>query len=144
MSSLPPIVTPALLSSIRCHPNLPAHMWYCIAATTLSQLNRPDEIPKVYQYALQHGAGRADVAVPSRNEMLRISRRIREALVKAAAVGGVPKVIIIWLASRNGTCTHAHDKRILDNQCALGTKESDPGRSARRPQRRSVSDRPSV
>ncbi|KAK3997638.1 hypothetical protein QBC44DRAFT_315274 [Cladorrhinum sp. PSN332] len=93
MSSLPAIVTPALLSSIRSHPNLPAHTWYCIAATTLSQLNRPDEIPKVYQYALQNGAGRADVGVPGQNEKLRISRRIREALVKAAAVGGVPKTI---------------------------------------------------
>ncbi|KAK4227059.1 hypothetical protein QBC38DRAFT_205613 [Podospora fimiseda] len=86
MTSLPAIITPTLLSSLRSHPNLPAHTWYCIAATTLSQLNRPDEIPKVYQFALQN-------APPDREEKLRISRRIREALVKAAAVGGVPKTI---------------------------------------------------
>lgn len=91
MSSLPAaIVTPALLSSIRSYPNLPAHTWYFIAATTLSQLNRPDEVCKVFQHALRHGqAG----AAPGRDEQLRISRRMREALVKAAAVGGVPRVL---------------------------------------------------
>ncbi|KAK4241126.1 hypothetical protein C8A03DRAFT_41424 [Achaetomium macrosporum] len=92
MSSLPAIVTPSLLSSIRSHPNLPGHTWYLITATTLSQLNRPDEIPKVYLYALRHGAGPAD-SVASVDEQLRISRRMREALIKAAAVGGVPRTI---------------------------------------------------
>ncbi|AEO63244.1 uncharacterized protein THITE_2108207 [Thermothielavioides terrestris NRRL 8126] len=92
MSALPGIITPALISSIRNHPNLPAHTWYFIAATTLSQLNRPDEIPKVYQHAVRHGHGPAD-DVPSRDEQLLISRRMREALIKAAAVGGVPRTI---------------------------------------------------
>lgn len=89
--SLPAIVTPALLSSIRSHPNLPGHTWYFIAATTLSQLNRPDEIPKIYQHALHHGPSAAD-CVPSHDEKLAISRRMREALIKVAPVGGVPKV----------------------------------------------------
>ncbi|KAL2259555.1 hypothetical protein VTK26DRAFT_6727 [Humicola hyalothermophila] len=92
MSSLPGIVTPALLSSIRSRPNLPTHTWYIIAATTLSQLNRPDEIQKVYQHALDHGPGQAD-AVPSHDEKMSISRRMREALIKVAAVGGVPRTI---------------------------------------------------
>lgn len=96
MGSLPAIVTPALLSSIRSHPNLPAHTWYFVAATTLSQLNRPDEIPKVYQHALSHGADCA----PSHDEKLRISRRMREALIKAAAVGGVPRVFPSVLSLR--------------------------------------------
>jgi alkylhydroperoxidase/carboxymuconolactone decarboxylase family protein YurZ len=90
MGSLPAIITPALLSSIRNHPNLPRHTWYFIAATTLSQLNRPDEISKVYQYALRHGP---DDGTPNQDEKLRVSRRIREALIKAAAVGGVPRVV---------------------------------------------------
>jgi len=89
MSSLPVILTPAFLSSIRNHPNLPRHTWYLIAATTLSQLNRPDEIPKLYQDALQYDSGDA---VSDHDEKLRISRRMREALIKAAAVGGVPRV----------------------------------------------------
>lgn len=90
MSSLPAIVTPALLSSLRSHPGLPGHAWYFIAATTLSQLNRPDEIPKIYQHALRHGLGDT---VPSQDEKLCITRRVREALIKAAAVGGVPRVV---------------------------------------------------
>jgi hypothetical protein len=71
---------------------LPGHTWYFIAATTLSQLNRPDEIPKVYQHALHHGSSAAD-SLPSQDEKLAISRRMREALIKVAPVGGVPKVI---------------------------------------------------
>ncbi|KAK4044847.1 AhpD-like protein [Parachaetomium inaequale] len=90
MSSLPAVITPALLSSLRSHPALPRHTWYFIAATTLCQLNRPDEISKVYQHALRHGPGDA---APSHDEQLRISRRMREALIKAAAVGGVPRTI---------------------------------------------------
>ena len=90
MSSLPAIITPALLSSLRSHSSLPGHTWYLVAATTLSQLNRPDEIPKVYQHALRHGSG--DTA-PNQDEKLRISRRMREALIKVAAVGGVPRVL---------------------------------------------------
>ncbi|KAK4162740.1 hypothetical protein QBC43DRAFT_72364 [Cladorrhinum sp. PSN259] len=103
MSSLPAVITPALLNSMRSHPNLPAHTWYCIAATTLSQLNRPDEIPKVYQYALQHDSGRAEGGASSQDEKLRISRRMREALVKAAAVGGVPKTINALLELKKAT-----------------------------------------
>lgn len=94
MSSLPAIITPALLSSIRSHPNLPNHTWYFIAATTLSQLNRPDEIPKVYQHALTHGPDHRD-GLPSQDEKLCISRRMREALIKVAPVGGVPKVGVL-------------------------------------------------
>jgi len=89
--SLPSIVTPALLSSIRSHPNLPRHTWYYIAATTLTVLNRPDEIPKVYKHAIDHGPDCVD-KLPNHDEQLKISRRMREALVKTAAIGGLPKV----------------------------------------------------
>ncbi|KAL2142468.1 hypothetical protein VTI28DRAFT_1116 [Corynascus sepedonium] len=100
MSSLPVILTPAFLSSIRNHPNLPRHTWYLIAATTLSQLNRPDEIPKLYQDALQYDSGDA---VSDHDEKLRISRRMREALIKAAAVGGVPRTINALIELRKVT-----------------------------------------
>ncbi|KAK4191406.1 hypothetical protein QBC35DRAFT_12235 [Podospora australis] len=103
MNNLPCIATPTLLTSIRSRPNLPAHTWYFIAAATLSQLNRPDEIPKVYQFALKHGPGRADDAAPSHEEKLRISRRMREALVKVSAIGGVPRTINALLELKNVT-----------------------------------------
>lgn len=94
MSPLPAIVTPALLSSIRKHPNLPHHTWYFLTATTLSLLNRPDEIPTVYNHAIDCGAGAED-SKPDVDEQMKISRRMREALVKAGAIGGMPKVNII-------------------------------------------------
>ncbi|KAI9873920.1 MAG: bifunctional AP-4-A phosphorylase/ADP sulfurylase, partial [Pleopsidium flavum] len=90
--SLPAIVTPALLSSIRGHPQLPLHSWYFIAGVTLSVLNRPDEIPKVFQYAVERGMGNTDTK-PQHEEQLEIARKMREALVKAAPIGGLPKAI---------------------------------------------------
>lgn len=89
--AIAPIMTPALLSALRRHPHLPRNAWPLVAATTLSALNRPDEIPGVYAHALEHGQGAAD-ARPGDEEQLAISRRVREALVKSSAVSGMPKV----------------------------------------------------
>ncbi|MCJ1392857.1 hypothetical protein MMC18_005729 [Xylographa bjoerkii] len=90
--SLPALVTPALLSSIRGHPQLPQHSWYFIAGVTLSVLNRPDEIANVFKHALETGPGRTD-AKPEYDEQLQMARKMREALVKAAPIGGLPKAI---------------------------------------------------
>jgi hypothetical protein len=85
-----PIITPALLSYIRRQPNLPRNSWYFITATTLSALNRPDELPKVYTHAMEEDPSMAEVN--GQESHLSISRRMREALIKASAVGGMPKV----------------------------------------------------
>ncbi|KAJ9142698.1 AhpD-like protein [Pleurostoma richardsiae] len=108
-ASTPTVVTPALLASIRRHPNLPRHTWYFIAATTLSMLNRPDEIPKVYKYAIDSGSDERD-APPSPDEQLSISRRMREALIKASAVGGLPKTINALLELKKETPPHLLDE----------------------------------
>lgn len=90
--TLPAIATPALLASIRAHPQLPLHTWYFITGVTLSVLNRPDEIPKVFQYALEKGVEHgADARPPKHEERLEIARKMREALVKMAPIGGLPK-----------------------------------------------------
>jgi len=109
MSALPSIITPALLSAIRTHPNLPHHTWYFITATTLSVLNRPDELPKLYKYVLDYGADPISSA-PSPDEQLKISRRLREALVKAGAIGGLPKSINSLLALKAVTPEHLLDE----------------------------------
>lgn len=95
--TLPAVLTPSLLSSIRAHPHLPQHTWYFIAGVTLSVLNRPDEIPKVFSYALEHGVDAAyDKELGQKElahaEQLRIARKLRESLVKSAAIVGLPKV----------------------------------------------------
>ncbi|KKF95417.1 putative protein C17D11.03c [Ceratocystis platani] len=101
-SALAPIITPTLLSAIRTQPNLPSNTWYFITATALSILNRPDEISSVYKYALSHGPGSFDNS-PGDNEKLGMTRRIREALVKSAAIGGLPKTINALLELKQAT-----------------------------------------
>ena len=88
---LPSLLTPALLSAIRGQPHLPSHAWYFVAGVALSVLNRPDDIADVFKHALEKGPARVD-AKPGHDEQLVIARKMREALVKAAAIGGLPKV----------------------------------------------------
>ncbi|KAF7547835.1 hypothetical protein G7Z17_g7449 [Cylindrodendrum hubeiense] len=102
MASAAPILTPALLAAIRRQPDLPLNSWYFITATTLSILNRPDELPRVYKQAIEEGL---DITgdLSQREGQLNVSRRIREALVKASAVGGLPKTINALLALKAAT-----------------------------------------
>lgn len=106
---LPAVITPALLSTIRSYPRLPHNTWYLLAATALSTLNRPDEIRKVYTHALEHGGGAKDQK-PSQEEQLQITRRTREALVKSAAIIGLPKTINALFAMKGVTPKHLLDE----------------------------------
>ncbi|KAL8774691.1 MAG: hypothetical protein Q9209_000630 [Squamulea sp. 1 TL-2023] len=85
-----------MVSSIRLTPHLPPQSWYLIAGVTLSTLNKPDEIPHVFQDAIERDGG-------SQQTQLDIARRMREALVKAAAIGGLPKSINALLALKKVT-----------------------------------------
>lgn len=75
----------SLLSSIHLTPNLPPQSWYLIAGVTLSALNRADDVSDVFEYAIEKDGSSAEAR-------LQIARRMREALVKAAPIGGLPKV----------------------------------------------------
>ncbi|RKK93190.1 hypothetical protein BFJ68_g13385 [Fusarium oxysporum] len=98
-----PILTPTLLAAIRKQPNLPRNTWYFITATTLSALNRPEELPEVFKNATGEGSDTTGNGVPSRDDQLRISRRLREALLKASAVGGMPKSINALMSLKSTT-----------------------------------------
>lgn len=106
---LPSVITPSLLRTIRSYPKLPHNSWYLLAATALSTLNRADEIPKVFTHALEHGGGAKDVK-PSQDEQLQIARRTREALVKSAAIIGLPKTINALFAMKGVTPKHLFDE----------------------------------
>ena len=67
------------------NPNLPTQSWYLIAGVTLSALNRPEEIQSVFKHAIEQDGG-------STETQMQIARRMREALIKAAPIGGLPKV----------------------------------------------------
>ena len=85
-SRFPIIMTPRLLSSISTLPGIPAHSWYFIAASTLTVLNLPEEIPRVFKSAIGPDA-------TDHEGNIYIARRMREALIKTAAVAGLPKVV---------------------------------------------------
>lgn len=87
----PRITSPTLLNYLHSHPGLPAHSWYFIAGVTLSVINRPEEIPIIFQHALENGGCKKDTQ-PEQAEQLMIARKMREGLVKSAAIGGLPKV----------------------------------------------------
>lgn len=101
--NLPSPLTPRMLDTLRTQPGMPADMWYAVAATTLCVLNRPEDIKAVYRHAAAAdaaagpgqgpgpGAGTAG-AVADHARQLRIARRLREALLKTSAIGGLPKV----------------------------------------------------
>jgi len=90
--SLVPLLTPALLSSLRTHPRLPRNSWYFITAVTLSILNRPDSIPHVFRYVLERGVGPGEENPLGEEDGLHVVRRMRESLIKSSAVVGLPKV----------------------------------------------------
>ena len=87
----PGIVTPALISAIRGQPYLPRGCWYFVAGVALNALNLSAEIPTVFNHAIENGAGSSDTK-PGHAEKLEIARKMRESLVKAAAICGLPKV----------------------------------------------------
>jgi len=91
--NLPAILTPTLIKRISSQPNLPANVWYYVAGVTLSSINRPDEIAKVFQHAIGKSVNDPSGAAPSHTELLQIARRMREALVKSGAIVGLPKVV---------------------------------------------------
>ncbi|KAH9210855.1 AhpD-like protein [Leptodontidium sp. 2 PMI_412] len=101
--TLPSIMTPSLLKYMQTHPQVPEHTWYFIAATTLTILNRPDEIQVVFNHALSNGQDHLPLDY---HQQLLIARRTREALLKASSVGGVPKTINALLALKNVTPVH--------------------------------------
>jgi hypothetical protein len=101
-TALKPIITQALLTSIRQRPALPPNTWYFITATALSALNRPDQIPPVYTHALSLlPTDKSPEKV--RDEQLVMTRRMREALVKAIPINGLPKAINSLLALKTAT-----------------------------------------
>lgn len=97
------VITPSLLASIRGNPQLPKHAWYFIAGVTLSAINRPDEIPKIFKFALEHGVGPFENTKPAHAEQLQIVRKLREGLIKSGAVVGIPKIINGMLALKDAT-----------------------------------------
>jgi len=104
---LSPIATFPFLKSLHHHPNLPKHTFYFIASVAFSIINRPEEIPRVWEYTVQEaavpGSEREEYVARelvgavtphgNRESALTIHRKLREAILKSVAIGGMPKVL---------------------------------------------------
>ncbi|KXJ92839.1 hypothetical protein Micbo1qcDRAFT_160670, partial [Microdochium bolleyi] len=87
-----PVVSPAFLGRLIENHGLCRETWYLVASSTLAVLNRPQDVQVVYTYALANlETGHERPA--TREEKLRVSRRVREALVKTSVIAGLPKSI---------------------------------------------------
>lgn len=101
---------------------MPAGVWYYTAAVTLSALNRPDQIPVVFRSAIEQAQPSSDSSPSDINSdpQMRVARRMRESLVKSAAIVGLPKTINALLELKQHTPPH-----LLDDPM----KESPSGRT---------------
>jgi hypothetical protein len=97
----PPVVTSSLLNTIRSVPHLPPTSWYTCAATALSTLNRPDQIPPLFTAAISN---------QQPDTQLTIARRTREALIKSSAIIGLPKTINALFSLKSATPKHLVDE----------------------------------
>lgn len=129
------LATTTFLNSLRAIPNLPRDSWYYLSSVTFALLNRPAEIPRIFEHALdssssvaaaaatkdlEHesgyesagscggdkidgigsmqteagaGAGPNAAMTMTDESAVVIFNKTREALLKAAAIGGLPKTI---------------------------------------------------
>ncbi|RPB01374.1 hypothetical protein L873DRAFT_1827230 [Choiromyces venosus 120613-1] len=104
---LSPIATLPLLRSLHHHPNLPKHTFYFVASVAFSVINRPEEIPRVWKYVVEEAAIPGSeteeyvekellgnvAPLGNRESALTIHRKLREAILKSAAIGGLPKAV---------------------------------------------------
>ena len=84
-STKPPL-TESYVRSLNHDPKLPRDSWYFVAAVAFAALNRPDVIPDLLKVAIEKRERNSD------GEGITVVRRLREALLKSAAVIGLPKV----------------------------------------------------
>ncbi|KAI9779758.1 MAG: hypothetical protein M1816_003427 [Peltula sp. TS41687] len=96
------LLPPPLLHSLLSTPHLPPKTFHLLTTVTLCTLNLPHEIPHVYQHALSTLPNLPDEH-ETHAERLHLTRRIREALIKAAPISGLPKTINALQALKSAT-----------------------------------------
>lgn len=95
------IITPDRLAKLASTPLL-SKSWYFVAAATFSVCNQPDEIPKIFEYMINNQT--------SHDDQLAVAQQIREALLKGAALGGLPKTINSLTQLKNVTPDSLREK----------------------------------
>ncbi|KAF5097533.1 hypothetical protein D0Z00_002365 [Geotrichum galactomycetum] len=117
MSAAAAILTPARIQTLAKFPHL-QHTWHFIAAATLSVCNEPGEIPRLYTHVLNSLTPTATTAATTTTESansdrLHVTQQFREALLKAAALAGLPRTINSLTQLKNVTPQELRETRVL-------------------------------
>ncbi|PFH53594.1 hypothetical protein AMATHDRAFT_137566 [Amanita thiersii Skay4041] len=81
------LATPAFLRFLQSifPAQYPSNPWFIITAVAFSASNRPEEVPRVFNYAIQQ--------IESEQERLKVAKKVREALFKAGLTSGYSRTI---------------------------------------------------
>lgn len=107
-------LTPARLAKLAATPGL-SNSWYFVAAATFSVCNQPEEIPRIFDYMMER--------TPTHQAQLEVAQKMREALLKGAALGGLPKSINSLTQLKNATPEELREHK-------LNRQQFDPSRGA--------------
>lgn len=106
-----PIISRETLNTVKTSSGLPVDCYYFIIAVTVVALNRNEDLKAILDDAF-YGK--------PQQEQHRIMRRIREALIKSAAVIGLPKIIIALMTLKKST-----PPALLDRPSENGMRTAD-------------------
>lgn len=90
------LLTPTGIKTLSSLPLLKSN-WYYLAAATFSVCNAPNEVPVIFEHVMN--------SIPANDTKARFdsAQKIREALLKSAALGGLPKAINSLMLLKNVT-----------------------------------------
>lgn len=146
------ILNPQRLVRLSNAPYL-ANSWYFVAAAAFAICNQPQEIPKIFHMALSkhHRLANAEQAIRlaaqiqeltnsgeipdtlelafpdleliSQDQQAVVARRIREGLLKGAALGGLPKIINALTFLKNSTPSKLRENTNLRDSAGLDSQQ---------------------
>ncbi|KAF5100048.1 hypothetical protein D0Z03_000883 [Geotrichum reessii] len=105
------ILTPARLQTLAKFPHL-QNTWHFIAAAALSVCNEPNEIPGLYEHVINSLVSSSVPETPNA-ERLRVSKQFREAILKSAALVGLPRTINSLTQLKNVTPAELRESGVL-------------------------------
>ncbi|CAN6610890.1 peroxisomal protein 2 [Trichomonascus vanleenenianus] len=106
------VLTPERLKQLASYPLL-SSSWYFVAAATLNVCNQPDDIPLIFQYMMSQPQVKGN-----REAEKEVIQKIREALLKCAALSGLPKTINSLTQLKNITPEYLKETEVHREQTA--------------------------
>lgn len=107
------ILTPSRLNTLASF-NLLSNNWYYLAAATFSVCNFPDEVPVIFEYMISKTSGE--------KEQYKVAQEIREAILKSAALGGLPKAINSLMKLKAATPENLRETTVQRSQSDVGQR----------------------